>query len=138
MATPSRPDRGHVEIILRFDLWSIYFENLDRTRELPVFEFEIDWQRLCLVAINQIQNESAVVPRGRTIEIGDVIESAIGVFGRIHKEFERRALRVGGEQLQWIVNRLQENAFFVSENGRNHVHQLRHVGHLEDMRVIDE
>ena len=49
-----------------------------RTREVPVFEFEIDWQRLCLVAINQIQNESAVVPRGRTIEIGDLIESAIG------------------------------------------------------------
>src|SRR5206468_8242916 len=47
-------------------------------------------------------------------------------------------MRMGGKQLQGIEDRLQKDSVFVREDGGDNVHQLRHVGDFDDVRVIDE
>src|SRR5450756_85703 len=57
---------------------------------------------------------------------------------QVHEELEGFAFGVVGEQGQGMVNGLEVDALLVAEDGRDDVDQLRHVGDLDDVGVVDE
>ena len=92
-------------------------------------------------AVHHIQHQRAIVIRRRSIQVRHVSE-ALGRILRalraIDKQLQRLTLAVVGEELQRKVNRLQEEALLSGKDGRDDVHELRHVGDLDDVRVIHE
>src|SRR5580692_10215145 len=90
------------------------------------------------MAIGDVQDQRSIVERGGGIEIGDVAEALGGVVRTVLQQVERFSLAIRGEELQRVIDGLQEQAGIIGEDGRNDVNQLRHVGDLHNIGVIDE
>ena len=102
-------------------------------------DFHFSFDALVRMAVHHVQHQRAVVAAGRSIEVRARRRTARScISGVSTNSSSALPLRVVGEQLQRIINGLQEQALVVGENGRDHVHQLRHVGDLHDVGVIDE
>ena len=90
------------------------------------------------MAVHHIQHQRAIVVRGGGIEVGHISEALARILRTIDEQLQRLTLAVIGEELERIINGLQEQTLLAGEHGRDHVHQLRHVGDLDHVGVIHE
>src|ERR1035441_2121236 len=134
--TLRRLDGGLVEIVFRLDVRSVDIRHLNRAGELLVFQFEGRLDGLVAMAADDVDHQRAIVERRGSIEIRYIVEPRAFVPGTVQIELERLALAVIGEQLQGGVNGLKEQGLLIGEDGGDDVDQLRHVGDLDDVRMI--
>ena len=127
-----------VEIVFRLDVRSVDLGHLNSAGELFVFRFEFSFNRLVLMPVHHVQHHRPVVVGGRSIQIRHVAKTLAGVLRTFHKQTQRFPLTVIREQLQRMIDRLQEDAFFIRKDGRDYIHQLRHIRDLHDVRIVDE
>src|SRR5581483_5798947 len=101
-------------------------------------EFELGLDRLMFVAVDDVDDQGAILIGGRRIEIWNIVKPPALVLGNIHKQLQGFTFCVIGKELQRVIDGLQVQSGFVCKDRRDDVYQLRHIGDLDNVRMIDK